>query len=201
MFRHLRRAPSPGRLLGNVALPANRMMAGYATPYARVADVRNKLMLPFEEQNPPAAATPGEVPDQPMPGWPAPMIEPDFSGIPEPPMPGGVPGQMGPPPPGLRGKGYVSGEPTAADWAFRLQRLQNGNSAIDPRMEKEPPEPAIPGPGYTLRGVPQENLIQQAPGGVQVEGWLPASATQTPMNPNDPRYAQWLRLMRQRGSI
>ena len=177
-------------------------MAGYATPYARVADVRNKLMLPLEEQTPPAAATPGEVPDQPTPGWPAPMMQPDFSGIPEPPTPGGLPGQMGPPPPGLRGKRYDSGAPPLDDsWSGRLQRLQGGDNDIDPRMEKQPPEPAIPGPGYTMRGVPQENLIQQLPGGVQVEGWLPANATQVPMNPNDPRYAQWMRLMQQRGSI
>jgi hypothetical protein len=108
---------------------------------------------------------------------------------------------MGPPPPGLHGKGFVSGVPPDDSWTARLRRLQGGDNDIDPRMEKQPPEPAIPGPGYMMRGVPQENLIQQAPGGVQVEGWLPANATQAPINPNDPRYAQWLRLMRQRGSI
>jgi len=201
MCRHRRLAAWPGRQAGNVPAP-NRMMAGYASPYARIADVRNKLMLPLDE-TPPAPVTPGEVPDQPMPGWPAPMMQPDFSGIPEPPMPSGPgtpEGSPMAPPPGLRGKGYSSGAQPVDDWTTRLQRFQ-ADATMDPRMEKQPPEPAIPGPGYTMRGVPQENLIQQLPGGVQVEGWLPANATQAPMNPNDPRYAQWLRLMQQRGSI
>ena len=38
-------------------------MAGYARgPFARVADERNRLTLPFD-QTPPAPVTPGEVPD------------------------------------------------------------------------------------------------------------------------------------------
>lgn len=42
--------------------------------------------------------------------------------------------------------------------------------------------------------------LNQAPGH-PVSGWLPINATQVAPNPNDPRYQQWVRLMRQRGAI
>jgi hypothetical protein len=170
------------------------MMAGYASPYARIADVRNKLMLPLDE-TPPSVVTPGEVPDVPMPGWPAPMLQPDFSGIPEPPMPSGPgtpEGSPMAPPPGLRGKGYVSNiPPPDYGWPGLQRRLQGGVAETDMTMDAR--RPPAPNADRYMESPLADNLPQMP--GYPMEGSLPINARQ------DPRYIEWLRLMRQRGSI
>jgi len=95
------------------------------------------------------------------------------------------------PPPQLHGRRFISGTPPSADnWTSRLQRLQGGVSELDPSMEIQPP----PDAGRAMPDVPMENLTTMP--GVEVSGWLPANVPAT-----DPRYIEWLRLMRQRGAI
>ena len=106
-----------------------------------------------------------------------------------------TPGEV-PDVPRMHGREFVSGasEPDD-DWAARMDAKRPPQGNTDQDMIAYPPNY----PGYRIPEALEENLPQMP--GYAVDGTLPVNATQAPMNPNDPRYAQWLRLMRQRGSI
>jgi hypothetical protein len=101
------------------------------------------------------------------------------------------------PPPAPVTPGEVPDVAPPADWFTRLSRRQTGNPNIDKGMEAAVvPRPLIdPGMINVYEQTQLPDLV--IAGGLETE----ASARQAPMNPNDPRYARWLQLMRQRGSI
>ena len=168
----------------------NRLMAGYArAPYARVTDDQNRLLVPFEEQTPPAA-TPGEMPDPPTPyGSPMAPLQP----------------------PRLQGRRFIAGDeppsfmqaepPPRDDWTARL--MSRGIRPGDPYADTAMAGAVVPRPETDpgITNVYQGNL-NQSPGQI-VGGWLPANATQAqqPDPRTDPAgYQNWLRVMLQRGA-
>ena len=89
--------------------------------------------------------------------------------------------------------GYAQANPVPRppdDWAMRLPRLQHGEANTDLTMDAL--RPPAPNADRYMEDIPSPNNLNQMPG-MLVPGTLPVN-----VNPNDPRYLEWLLAMRQR---